>query len=120
MKSIVLWIMMKNKQAIHGLRDEKLRKIRYELRTLLRLEHDAQIDKINERWRWISNNPKLSSKQALDQFNPLIREKEQLKETRRRYPINCIICGDRMRDLIYYPKYGWLCSLCKLDYESEA
>jgi hypothetical protein len=87
------------------------------LRTLLRLEYDTRITNINSKWRQINDNPNLSPKQALEEYNPLIREEDHLTETRRRYPINCIICGDRMRNLVYYPQYGWLCSLCELDYK---
>ncbi|MEJ2293690.1 MAG: hypothetical protein P8Y23_02875 [Candidatus Lokiarchaeota archaeon] len=100
--------MTKDKLKIHGLKSEKLKKIRYELRTLLRLEYNSRIANINEEY-WLEGDS-LVRKQ-------LIREEMQLKEIHRKYPINCIICGDRMRNLVYYPQYGWLCSLCEMDYK---
>jgi hypothetical protein len=117
MKCMVLRDMIKNKQAIHGLKSEKLKKIRYGLRTLLRLELDTRITNINSKWSVINDNSKLSPSQRMEQRGPLIREKELLKEAHRKYPIKCIICGDRMRNLVYYPQYGWLCSLCEMDYK---
>ena len=106
---MVLIDMIKNKIKIHGLKSEKLKKIRYMLRTLIRLELDSRIVKINEKWFQVLDNEELKSE--------LMREKMQLKEIHRKYPISCILCGDRERNLTYYPQYGWLCSLCELDYK---
>ncbi len=120
MIGMVLRDMIKNKQAIQGLRSEKLRKIRYELRTLLRLEYDSRIERVNQKWRMINENTEFTPCQRMELREPLVREEERLTETRHKYPINCIVCGDRMHDLFYYPQYGWICSLCKVDYEGSS
>jgi len=82
------------KKKIRVLRDPKLRKIRYELRTLL---HLACRDKMVE----------------LRSDYKKVLERNKLERHYRRCPISCWVCGNRMKDLVRDPETGfWFCVDC--------
>lgn len=82
------------KKKIRVLRDPKLRKIRYELRTLL---HLACRDKMME----------------LRSDYKAVLERNKLKTHYHRSPISCWACGNRMKDLVKDPETGfWFCVDC--------
>lgn len=85
------------KKKTRSLKDSKLRKIRYEFRTLL---HLAFRDKMVE----IQNDLDLKYS---------ILEHNKLKIHYSRCPISCWACGNRMKDLVKDPETGfWFCVDC--------
>jgi len=76
----------KSKKKVHKLKDAKLRKIRYELRTLLYLVYNKRIYQLRD------------------------KELQSFRNHFFRCPIICWFCGTRMEDLIQDPdtKY-WFC-----------
>ncbi len=108
--------MLKNrvkKKVVQKLRDEKLMKIRYELRTLLRLEKEKRIHALHERSIKISGDKSISYDESKKKHRFIIKKQEELRLSYGRYPLCCGICGDRMRNLVYNPiMLQWRCLLC--------
>ncbi len=108
--------MLKNrvkKKVVQDLRDEQLKKIRYELRTLLRLEKEKRWSELHERFVSLRKDKSVSydERQKKDRF--IIRKQEELDLAYGRYPLCCGICGDRMGNLVYNPvMYQWRCLPC--------
>ena len=101
------------KKVVQKLRDEQLRKIRYELRTLLRLEKEKRIGALHERFIKISRDKSISYDESKKKHRFIIKKQEELKLSYGRYPLCCGICGDRMENLIYNPiMYQWRCPPC--------
>ena len=104
---------MKRKKVVQKLKDEKLRKIRYELRTLLRLEKEKRINDLHKKFVDISNNESLSYDERVEKRQPIIRRQEDLRISYGLYPLCCGICGNRMKNLVYNPvMYQWRCVPC--------
>lgn len=101
------------KKKVQDLKDPKMRKIRYELRTLLRLEYESRLEKFHKRLSDIRERSGLTYEQKRDKLREIRMEREKLKLTKLKYPINCAICGDRMENLVWNPnREQWRCILC--------
>ena len=86
------------------LKDPRLRKIRYELRTLIRLI-------------WLNRRRELSKKELesedVEEMVKIARKIQKLKRGLIKHPIGCTLCGDRDVDLIYNPNdSSWYCERC--------
>jgi len=102
-----------NKKVVQNLKDEKLRKIRYELRTLLRLEKEKRIDALHDELVAISYDKSLSYNEYAEKTQPIVKNQEKLRLAYNIYPLCCGICGDRMRNLVYNPVMcQWRCVPC--------
>lgn len=110
----------KSKKVVQKLKNEKLRKVRYELRTLLRLEKEKRLHELHERFVTISEDESLSYDECKEKHRFIIRKDEKLDRTSVLYPLCCCLCGDRMENLVYSPgRYEWRCVPC-YDYAHEA
>ena len=102
-----------NKKVVQNLKDEKLRKIRYEFRTLLHLESEKRIKDLHDELVAISCNKSLSYNEYAEKTQPIVKNQERLRLAYSIYPLCCGICGDRMKNLVYNPvMYQWRCLLC--------
>ena len=109
----------KSKKVVQKLRNEKLRKIRYEFRTLLRLEKDKRWADLHKKFVAFSNDKSLSYDERKKHRSFIIKKQEELDRTYVRFSLCCGICGKRERNLVYNPvKYQWLCTPC-YDYAHE-
>ena len=108
--------MLKNrvkKKVVQKLKDEKLKKIRYELRTLLRLEKEKRISNLHEKFVKIARDKSISYDESKKKCRFIIKKQEELRLSYGRYPLCCGICGDRMENLVYNPVMcEWRCFLC--------
>ena len=105
--------MTTTKKKVQNLKDPLLRKIRYELRTLLRLEYDKRLELLNKEWQEIQNDKTLTYEQELEKSKAFFKKKEKFELMKSRYPINCEICGDRMENLVWNPnRHQWRCIPC--------
>ena len=101
------------KKVVQKLKDEKLKKIRYELRTLLRLEKEKRWRDLQKRFVKIARDKSLSYDEEKKKTRFILKKQEELDLSYGRYPLCCGICGDRMRNLIYNPiMLQWRCLLC--------
>ena len=101
------------KKVVQKLKDEQLKKIRYELRTLLRLEKEKRWSDLQKRFISLSNDKTISYDECKKKHRFIIRKQEVLDLTYGRYPLCCGICGDRMENLVYNPvMYQWRCLPC--------
>ncbi|MBD3215427.1 MAG: hypothetical protein GF311_22650 [Candidatus Lokiarchaeota archaeon] len=93
-----------NKKRKITVKDPHLRKIRYELRSLLRLVWLDRLDELDNKHR------KADSVEEMQQISWKIQD---LKRAFYRHPIGCTLCGDRDVDLIYNPNdSSWYCEPC--------
>jgi hypothetical protein len=100
-----------NKKRKITLKDPRLRKIRYELRSLLRL---VWLDRLDE----LSN--KLRSADSVEEMQQISWKKQELDRAADRHPIGCKLCGDRDVDLIYNPNTSrWYCERCYTFQQTE-
>ena len=101
------------KKVVQKLKDEKLRKIRYELRTILHLEKEKRGKELNERFVKIARDKSISYDERKEKKQVIIKKQEELNLTYNQCPHGCGICGNRMRNLVYNPvKYQWRCLIC--------
>lgn len=102
-----------DKKVVQKLKDEKLRKIRYGLRTLLRLEYQEKYRDFDKKFFALSKDKSLSFDERRKKHRFIIRKQEEIDLMYRRYPLCCGICGDRMENLVYNPvMYQWRCVHC--------
>lgn len=80
-----------NKGKIRRLTNPKLRKVRYEIRTLFYLVYQKKQSDLREESTGYSNK----RSKAL-----IWHEMEKIKLIYHRHPISCWFCGDRTEDLI--------------------
>jgi hypothetical protein len=103
----------REKKVVQKLKNDRLRKIRYELRTLLRLENEKRINDLHNKFAILSNNKSLTYEERKKKYRLIIKEQEDLRISYGSYPLCCGICGDRMANLIYNPiMYQWRCVPC--------
>ena len=82
----------------------RLRKIRFELRSLLRLVWLDRLDELDEEHR------KADSVEEMQQISWKIQDLDRAAD---KHPIGCKLCGDRDVDLIYNPNTSrWYCERC--------
>lgn len=102
-----------NKKKVQNLKDPHLRRIRYELRTLLRLEYEKRLDRFYRKLSVIRNDDSLTYEQKRDRLKDIRMRREKFEAMKKRYPINCAICGDRMENLVWNPnRHQWRCIPC--------
>lgn len=105
--------MSRNVKFVQGLKDAKLRRIRYELRTLLYLEKEKRIDELHDSFALLHKDGSIDFKKKKKEYRIIIEEQEILRLNYGRYPLCCGICGDRMANLIYNPiMHQWRCGPC--------
>lgn len=103
----------KNKKVVQKLKSEKLRKIRCELRTLLRLEKEKRWRDLQKKFVALGKDKSLSYDERWEKRSFIIREQEELRLDYIHYPLCCCLCGDRMENLVYSPgRYEWRCVPC--------
>lgn len=103
---------LKNKQKVRILKNPRLRKIRYELRTLLSLELGKRIKELNKH-----PDTSLNYDERKERLKRRLKDLEKLKLTFHRSPISCWVCGDRMNDLIQdSDSLFWFCVNCHQDF----
>jgi len=106
-------IMIRNKKGIRKLASPRLRRVRYNLRTLIYLEYRERRKKIDEKYDFIAANKSLDYYKKVEKKSKSLREREKLDRTFDRHSICCRYCGDRMEDLIFDSKrQGWFCESC--------
>lgn len=100
-----------SKIRVRRLKNPELRKIRYELRTLLFLEYEKRKKDFYENLGLIRKDLSLSYKERKDKLIRLRKERESLNFAFHRGPISCWYCGDRMVDLVRDPEsLFWFCN----------
>jgi len=105
--------MRKDKKIVQRLENPKLRKVRYELRTLLRLEYEKRLNLLTAEWKKLYENNSLTYEERFEIHKNINMRREKLEAMKRRYPINCAICGDRMENLVWNPnRHQWRCVNC--------
>ncbi len=101
------------KKKTQKLRDLNLRRIRYELRTLMHLEYKKRRKDFYRRLGDIRGDVSLSYVEKRDSEKELLKEKERLWLSYHRHPICCWLCGNHMEDLIQDPdSLFWFCADC--------
>ena len=101
------------KKVVQKLKNEKLRKIRYELRTLLRLEKEKRWGDLHERFVALNKDKSISYDEGKKKTRFILGKQEELDLNYIRYPLCCGICGDRMENLVFNPVMNqWRCVLC--------
>ncbi len=101
------------KKKIRSLKSLKLRKIRYELRTLFFLVYKRRKRELNIKLGEVRVDSSLSFDGRTERLKKLIKERENLDISFRQYSINCSLCGNRMEDLIQDPcSLFWFCRDC--------
>lgn len=110
---------LRTRKIVHKLKDQRLRKIRYELRTLLNLEYHKRIDgffkQLDELSELLSSNL-LSYEETSARKMKIRRRIERLRLQHSQCSIGCGWCGDRMEDLVFNPKRQcWFCTTCYED-----
>lgn len=101
------------KKVVQKLRSKKLRKVRYELRTLLRLEYQKRNRVFDKEFVAIGKDKSLSYDGRWEKRGFIIKKQEELKFAYGHYPLCCGICGDRMKNLVFNPvMYQWRCVPC--------
>ncbi len=109
---------LKNKQKVRILKNPRLRKIRYELRTLLSLEYYKKRKELYKRSGDIRGDKSISYDERKERLKRLLKDIEKLKLTFHRSTISCWVCGDRMNDLIQDPdSLFWFCVNCHQDFQ---
>ncbi len=87
----------------HSLKDIKLRRVRYELRTLFHLFYLKRQQEIRNKVIQLNYDEEI--------LVGLRREREALKNSYYDSPISCWFCGDRSEDLRQDSKEDfWLCA----------
>lgn len=97
-------------QKVRILKNPRLRKIRYGLRTLLFTLFELKEDEIHQKMGDVDRDDSLSYDTKGERFKELRKERENLIITFSQSPINCAMCGSREEDLIYqHDTYMWVC-----------
>lgn len=103
----------KSKKVVQKLEGEKLRKVRYGFRTLLRLEYQKRYREFHNRFVALNNDKSISYDECVKEQDFVLRKQEKLRLNYIRYPLCCGICGDRVENLVYNPVMNqWLCVYC--------
>lgn len=101
------------KKVRQNLQHPRLRKIRYEFRTLLKLWYHDILDNYLEKITKIGMDKTLSYEKRHKKANKLRRAKEKFVEERIKFPIGCSVCAERKKNLVYLPnRVQWLCVEC--------
>ena len=106
----------RTQKRIHKLKDPKLRKIRYELRTLLHLMYRKRSHEFWEELSIIREDKTLSYDQRREKMREIRKERERLQLRMSASPIGCVWCANQMEDLVFNPKRQcWICVTCYED-----
>jgi len=106
---------------VHSVENIRLKKIRYNLRTVLRLAFDEKLKSFNEEISKVQGIESLDYLEKEVALRKIFKRKEDLIIRKQRSPINCVVCGERMEDLFYISSNAsWRCILCYRDWISES
>ena len=99
---------MRKKRTIR-LKDPKLRKVRYELRTLLVREADNRIiSKVKEK-----GDLRRSTEFSFEKYDELYQQEIKLRKLLEASIYVCPVCRDREKDHIFNPNnQRWYCEKC--------
>ena len=101
------------KKRIHSLRDPKLRKIRYNFRTLLRLWYKEEGREYLAEKAKVRKDKTLSYDQRKKKLRELREADEELVSRYAAASISCGWCSNKMRDLVFEPsRQSWFCVTC--------
>ncbi len=90
------------------LKNPRLRRIRYRLRTLLFKLFELKKDEMHRKVGESRRDDSLSYDVKGERFKELQKEEERLIINFSQSPINCAMCGNREEDLLYHLGYrGW-------------
>ncbi len=105
--------MKRKEKRLIALKDPKLRKIRTELRNLLRQAYEDHYNRFFEKRKTIRNDKTISEEEKKIRLQQLYQESEKLKFAYTHSVIGCRLCGRRDLDLIYNPILNkWYCESC--------
>ena len=97
-------------QKVKILKNPRLGKIRYRLRTLLFLLFELKEDEIHQKMGEAERDDSLSYDGKNERWKELRKEREKLIISFSQSPINCSMCGSREEDLIYQlDNHMWVC-----------
>jgi len=92
-------------------KNPRLRKIRYELRSLLRLVWLDRLDEFHKAHR---------NAESVEEMQEIAQKRQKLDRAFYKHPIGCKLCGDRDVDLIYNPNTSrWYCERCYTFQQTE-
>jgi len=98
------------KQKVRSLKNPRLRKVRYELRTLLFLLFEEKKMEIYQKMGDVRRDDSISFDGKKERNKLLLKEEESLILSFIQCPINCSLCGCREEDLIYQlDNHMWVC-----------
>lgn len=105
--------MRKKEKRLIALKDPRLRKIRTQLRNLLRQafeDHSSRLDELIEKIRYDESLEYEVKKRRIQQ---IYQEGEELKRAFLHSVVGCRLCGKTELDLIYNPVLNtWFCEGC--------
>lgn len=88
-----------NNSKIHKLKDSRLRKVRFEFRTLIFLAYKGKKRELNLEMGAIRRDKWLDFDSKQESLRRLLKRREELDLYFQKSPISCWFCGDRMKDL---------------------
>ena len=92
------------------LKNPRLRKIRYKLRSMLLALFELKEVELLQKIGQVSRDKSLSHDKRTEMRRHLRKEREDLILSFSQRPINCAMCGDREEDLIYQQDDNmWVC-----------
>ncbi|TXT53614.1 MAG: hypothetical protein BAJALOKI2v1_900018 [Promethearchaeota archaeon] len=101
-----------NKRGVHILKDPRLRKIRYNLRSILFLEYQRGIKIFLERREKLDikeDRKEISYREWRQKIIEIKKERLRLHVAFQSNPICCIRCGSRQNDLEKDEESLWVC-----------
>jgi len=111
--------MKRQKKRVTSLKSPHLRRIRTNLRNLLRQVFEDQDNRKFEQIRSVSSNSALSYEERKKRIQKLYQESETLRRAYHHSVLGCRVCGRRDLDLIFNPILNkWYCKGC-YDFNQE-
>jgi hypothetical protein len=104
--------MHRNKRGVHILKDPRLRKIRYNLRSILFLEYQRRIKIFLEKREKLDrkeDRKEISYRGWRQKIIDIKKERLSLHVAFQSNPIYCIRCGSRQNDLEQDEESLWVC-----------
>jgi hypothetical protein len=101
------------KERVHSLKNPELRKIRYNLRSLLYLWYRDVMENYRVESFEVRNDKALSYEQRWDKLKKLREQDEELQSALTAAPVSCGWCNNKKRDLVFEPsRQSYFCVTC--------
>jgi hypothetical protein len=101
------------RKRIHSLRNPKIRKIRYNFRSLLHLWYREKGKEYMVKKANVREDKTLSYEQRQKKLRSLRERDEELQSALAAAPISCGWCSDKVDDLVFEPsRQSWFCVTC--------